>query len=101
MMSVPVAGMAPRRRPWVEPILWMVVPALLAVLPWAARQWRSQRPAGSGARGVGVRLSGDLRRDRLVLLERAWAEARPQAAPQELPVAVLDRMARRDSAWLS
>jgi hypothetical protein len=91
----------PRRRHWLEPVLWLGIPSLLVVAPWAARQWAQLRPAQGATERVSIRLTGDPRQDRLMLLERAWTAARPRPLPASLPLTTVDRITRREAAWLA
>src|SRR5687768_5799132 len=99
-MASPIARV-PRRRSWLEPLVWLGVPALVAIAPWAARQWTAHRPAREAAATVSVRLTGDTRRDRVSLLEQAWAAARPRPLPDNLPPGTYERIVRREAAWLT
>lgn len=100
-MTSPVARAPVGRLPWVEPLLWLGIPALAAVLPWAARQWTAHRPAGAARPVAAFQLTGDLGQDRLALLQLAWDSARPQPLPPNLPPGVLERLTRRQATWLA
>jgi hypothetical protein len=100
-MSTRTVRVPAGRRPWVEPLLWLGVPALVAVAPWAGRQWSSYRIAAREPASGEIRLTGDTRRDRLALLERAWTAARPRSPSPDTPFYVQERFARREAAWLT
>jgi hypothetical protein len=90
-----------RRRSWIEPALWLGIPALLAVGPWAAREWAAMWPPRGSSWPVIVQLTGDRRRDCLAVLARAWADARVQPMPDDAPPAVVEGRARRQAGWLA
>jgi hypothetical protein len=59
-----------KRRAWLVPLLWLLVPVLAAVLPWAWR--RGHEPAPLPERVLPpLTLSGHPQRDRTAILERA------------------------------
>src|SRR5437867_4505816 len=76
--QLPAAGSRRRaRRTWLGPLLWLLVPALAAVAPWAWQRGRA--PQRSPHRPLPpLALTGDARRDRRAILERAadllWPE---------------------------
>src|SRR4051812_47338175 len=76
------------RRARLLPLLWLLVPALAAVLPWA---WRRAHPSTPSPRPVlpPLTLTGDAPRDRRAILERAaerlWPAGRSTAFPEEGP----------------
>jgi hypothetical protein len=60
----------PASRRWLAPLLWLLIPALAAVGPWAWHRWRASQPALRRA-WPPLALTGDSRRDRQAILERA------------------------------
>ena len=100
-MTSPAARVPTGRRSWLEPLLWLGIPSLMAILPWAVRQLKAYPPTRAGRQSITLHLTGDERRDRLALLEQAWTAARPRPLPFDVPASVQDRIARREAAWLA
>src|SRR5205823_3476238 len=76
-----------RRRPgWLGPLLWLVLPALVALAPWV---WQRARGSRSPRRIElpPLRLTGDVRRDRLTILQRAAERLAPADRPNAVPEA--------------
>lgn len=60
----------PRRvRRWLAPLLFLLLPALAAVAPWAWQRWRSA--SGDPRPEPPLQLTGEARHDRQAILERA------------------------------
>src|SRR5215210_807967 len=100
-MSTPIVRVPGGRRSWLEPALWLGLPALVAIVPWATRQLVSHWPIARTPTSREIRLTGDTRRDRLALLEQAWAAARPLTPSPDAPYSVQERFARREATWLT
>src|SRR5262245_32698932 len=100
-MTTSAARTLERRRSWVEPALWLGIPALLAIGPWVAREWAAMRLPHGLLRSEMVQLTGDRRQDCRTVLARAWAEARLPPLPDDAPPAVVEGRARRQAGWLA
>jgi hypothetical protein len=99
-MTSSVARTPGRRRSWVEPALWLGIPAFLAIGPWAAREWATTR-LPRGLSPPVMQLTGDSRRDCEALLAGAWAAARTQPIPEDTPPAIVERYVHRQAGWLA
>jgi hypothetical protein len=84
-MTLPEAkGRQPRRR-WLIPLLWLIVPALAAVIPWFWQRQHAQRQVPGIARSP-LSLTGDRQRDRRAILERARDELLRSGGANSSPI---------------